>query len=99
MQRKIVYALLMEAVFVVSLSACSYRQTEEDLNWAAKVIEEATEPFRAVRDGDTQAVMEEGADTVQAVANLLDMYGIHTFQVEMNRCYMKHLKRNCRKDV
>ena len=34
-----------------------------------------------------------------AVANLLNMYGIHTFQVEMNRCYMKHLKRNCRKDV
>ena len=66
---------------------------------AAKVIEEATELFRAVRDGDTQAVMEEGADTVQAVANLLNMYGIHTFQVEMNRCYMKHLKRNCRKDV
>lgn len=66
---------------------------------AAKVIEEATELFRAVRAGDTQAVMEEGADTVQAVANLLNMYSIHTFQVEMNRCYMKHLKRNCRKDV
>ena len=66
---------------------------------AAKVIEEATELFRAVRDGDVQAVMEEGADTVQAVANLLKMYGIHTFQVEMNRCYMKHLKRNRRKDV
>lgn len=66
---------------------------------AAKVIEEATELFRAVRDGDVRAVMEEGADTVQAVANLLNMYGIHTFQVDMNRCYMKHLKRNCRKDV
>ena len=66
---------------------------------AAKVIEEATELFRAVREGDTRAVMEEGADTVQAVANLLNMYGIRTFQVEMNRCYMKHLKRNCRKDV
>ena len=66
---------------------------------AAKVIEEATELFRAVRDGDTQAVMEEGADTVQAVANLLNMYGIHMFQAEMNRCHMKHLKRTCRKDV
>lgn len=66
---------------------------------AAKVIEEATELFRAVRDGDVRSVMEEAADTVQAVANLLNMYGIHTFQVDMNRCYMKHLKRNCRKDV
>ena len=66
---------------------------------AAKVIEEATELFRAVRDGDVRAVMEEAADTVQAVANLLNMYGIHTFQCEMNRTYLKHIKRNCRKDV
>lgn len=80
-------------------SVSQWSTNEKADGQAAKVIEEATELFRAVRNGNTQAVMEEGADTVQAVANLLNMYGIHTFQAEMNRCYMKHLKRNCRKDV
>lgn len=80
-------------------SVSQWNTNEKEDGQAAKVIEEATELFHAVRDGDVRAVMEESADTVQAVANLLNMYGIHTFQVDMNRCYMKHLKRNCRKDV
>lgn len=84
----------------IYIGSVSQRDTHENrAEQAAKVIEEATGLFRSACENDERLVMEEAADVIQTVANLLNMYGIHTFQYEMNRCYMGHLKRNCRKDV
>ena len=61
MQRKIVYALLMEAVFVVSLSACSYRQTEEDLKQSLQGMKNAVE----YNDSSEQAESIDGLDQIE----------------------------------
>ena len=66
---------------------------------AARAIEGAVEMFLAVRCGNERAVIEAAADTVEAVAGLLHMYGIRMFENDMDRLFITHVKRNRRKDV
>ena len=59
---------------------------------AEKVIEKAFELLLAVRGGNERAIIEEAADTVEAVAGLLQMYGIRMFENDMDRLFITHIK-------
>ena len=66
---------------------------------AAKAIEKAIELYLTVREGNEKSVIKAAADTVEAVAGLLQMYGIRMFENDMDRLFITHVKRNRRKDV
>lgn len=78
-----------------------FKSTEADKAQALKVVEEAAEVFGAWQgwvDGgecarDRVALVDECADTIQAVCNLLDALGVEDMRYQLYNCYWRNIER------